>query len=214
MTPSSNACRPTRIVVFAKVPQPGIAKTRLIPALGAQGAAALAKQMLAHTLEQALKAQLGVVELCMSPDSTDPMWANIAIPNGTACSAQGDGDLGQRMARAVERTCLGQAENIILVGTDCPAITAVLLAEAAQRLADHDAVILPASDGGYVLIGLQAPCPEIFANMPWSTSAVAGLTLERLKKLGLRVWQGPTLDDIDEPADLAHLDHFHPWRRQ
>ena len=209
---SSNASRPARIIVFAKAPQPGLAKTRLIPALGAQGAAALAKQMLAYTLEQAIKAQLGGVELCMSPGSTDPLWANIAIPNGTACSAQGDGDLGQRMARAVERTCVSQAENIILVGTDCPALTAAQLTEAAQRLANHDVVILPASDGGYVLIGLQAPCPEIFANMPWSTSVVTELTFERLMKLGLRVWQGPTLHDIDEPADLVHLDDLPGFR--
>ncbi len=212
MTKGSNTHPKTRIVVFAKSPQPGVAKTRLIPALGAPAAAALAKQMLTHTLEQALAAGLGLVELCMSPSPEDPLWADIAIPDGLACSAQGGGDLGQRMARAVERVCADHGESIVLVGTDCPALTAAELTEAAQQLAHHDVVMLPASDGGYVLIGMQTPCPEIFADMPWSTSAVAALTLERLMKLGLRVWQGPTLQDIDVPADLVHLDHLPGFR--
>ncbi len=200
-----NAGRGARVVVFAKAPQPGAAKTRLIPALGAQGAASLARRMLAHTLEQALAAKLGPVELCMSPGPEDPLWADVAIPDSIERSAQGDGDLGQRMARAVERVSASQGENVILVGTDCPSLSVARLTEAAQMLAQHDVVILPASDGGYVLIGMKEPCPEIFTNMPWSTSAVAALTLARLSKLGMRVWRGQTLHDIDEPADLVHL---------
>jgi rSAM/selenodomain-associated transferase 1 len=205
MTACLNAGRRTRVVVFAKSPQPGIAKTRLIPALGAQGAASLARRMLTHTLEQSLAAKLGPVELCMSPQPEDPLWANVVIPESIERSAQGDGDLGQRMARAVMRVTASDGENVILVGTDCPSLIAAHLTQAARMLAQHDVVMLPASDGGYVLIGMKKPCPEIFTTMPWSTSAVATLTLGRLSKLGLRVWQGQTLHDIDEPVDLVHL---------
>jgi len=81
--------------------------------------------------------------------------------------------------------------------------------EAERQLARHDAVLLPVADGGYILIGLKAPCPALFTDMPWSTPAVAAETLRRMAELGLRVWQGPTLHDIDEPADLARLPpHF------
>jgi len=205
MTASVNADRCTRVVVFAKSPKPGVAKTRLIPALGAQGAALLSRRMLSHTLEQALAAKLGPVELCMSPGPEDPLWADVAIPHAIERSAQGDGDLGQRMARAVERVSASHDESVILVGTDCPSLSMDQLTQAAEMLSQYDVVILPASDGGYVLIGMSEPCPDIFTNMPWSTSAVAALTLERLSKLGKRVWQGQTMHDIDEPGDLVYL---------
>lgn len=196
---------PPRIVVFAKAPQPGSVKTRLIPALGAQGAADLALRMLQHTLEQALAAGVGPVELCMSPAPDAPAWADVAIPTGVALSSQGDGDLGQRMARAVDRTTTTLAQPVLLMGTDCPALTSSHIAVAAQQLLQHDAAIIPVADGGYVAIGLHASCPSVFTDMVWSTATVAGDTLRRLALLGYRVWTGPLLHDIDEPTDLVHL---------
>lgn len=195
----------TRLVIFAKAPQPGAVKTRLIPALGADGAAALARAMLEHTLQQALAAGLDAVELCMSPAPGEPAWRGVALPAGVACTAQGDGDLGERMDRAMQRALALHPGPVLLIGTDCPALDSQHLREAARQLAEHDAVLLPVADGGYVLIGLQAPCPEVFAHMRWSTSTVAAETLQRLSALGLRVWQGPMLHDIDEAADLVHL---------
>jgi uncharacterized protein len=201
----------TRIVIFAKAPQPGNVKTRLIPALGAEGAAALARKLLVHTLHQALAADVGKVELCMSPAPGDAAWHGLALPNDVVQTGQGEGDLGERMARAVRRsTQLNEpaAGPVVLVGTDCPALTAPLLKQAAQQLRTHDAVLLPAHDGGYVLLGLKSPCPELFEHMAWSTSGVASETLKRMAALNLRVWQGPTLHDIDEPADLHHVPDF------
>jgi rSAM/selenodomain-associated transferase 1 len=194
----------TTLVIFSKAPQPGAAKTRLIPALGAEGAANLARRMLAHTLQQALAAGAGPVELCMSPAPGDIAWQGVELPAGVTCTAQGEGDLGQRMGRAVARVT-GQQQSALLFGTDCPSLTAAHLMEAGRQLARHDAVLLPVADGGYILIGLKTPCPELFTDMPWSTPAVAAETLRRMAALGLRVWQGPTLHDIDEPADLARL---------
>ncbi len=205
----------TRLVIFAKAPQPGAVKTRLIPALGADGAAALARAMLAHTLQQALAAGLDAVELCVSPAPGDPAWRSVALPAGVDCTAQGEGDLGERMDRAMQRALGLRQGPVLLIGTDCPALDSGHLREAARQLAHHDAVLLPVADGGYVLIGLRAPCPAIFTNMAWSTSTVAAETLQRLSALGLRVWQGPVLHDIDEAADLVHLpDGFMPPKHQ
>lgn len=192
-----------RLVIFAKAPQPGTAKTRLIPALGAEGAAALARRMLEHSIQQALAACAGPVELCMSPAPDDPAWQGITLPDAVARSAQGEGDLGERMARVIFR--ITQQQPVLLMGSDCPGLTAARIGEAARQLQAHDAVLLPVADGGYVLIGLKAPFPELFTHMPWSTSAVAAETLRRMAALGLRVWQGPQLHDIDEAADLAQL---------
>jgi hypothetical protein len=191
--------------VFAKAPQPGSAKTRLIPALGAQGAADLARRMLMHTLDQALAANVGMVELCMSPAPSASAWADVDLAAGIERSDQGDGDLGQRMARAVDRVTTTLRQPVLLMGTDCPALSAAHIAQAAQALAQHDAVIIPVADGGYVLVGLHAPCPAVFTDMVWSTPTVAGETLRRMTALNLRVWIGPQLQDVDEAADLVHV---------
>ena len=194
------------LIIFAKAPEPGNAKTRLIPALGANGAALLARQMLHHTLEQGLLAGVKAVELCMSPAPQNPAWDSVDLPGAVRQTAQGEGDLGQRMLRAVERVTSGTPPPaVLLIGTDCPALGAAQISEAARQLAMHDVVLLPASDGGYVLIGMKAPYAQVFNNMAWSTSTVAAETLLRLAALGLGVWQGPTLTDIDEPGDLVHL---------
>jgi rSAM/selenodomain-associated transferase 1 len=195
-----------RLVVFAKAPQPGLAKTRLIPALGAEGAAKLARCMLDHALAQAMQAQVGPVELCMSPGPKDAAWQGVELPEGVHCTEQVGGDLGERMARAVHRVTAGlHGQPILLMGTDCPGLTAGILRDAAAQLAQHDAVLIPVADGGYVLLGLRAHCPDIFRDMAWSTPVVAAETLRRLAAHGLSVWVGPTLHDIDEPADRVHL---------
>lgn len=205
MSLTTRLSTPPRLVVFAKAPQPSMVKTRLIPALGAQGAADLARRMLLHTLEQALAAGVGTVELCMSPAPGAPVWAGVALPAGVECTDQGEGDLGQRMARTVDRITTTLAQPVLLMGTDCPALSAAHIAHAAQQLQQHDAVIIPVADGGYVLIGLHASCPTVFTEMAWSTSVVAGETLRRMAVRNWSVWAGPLLHDIDEPADLVHV---------
>jgi uncharacterized protein len=193
-----------RIVVIAKAPVAGFAKTRLIPALGAEGAAELAKKMLRHTLETALASKLGPVEVCATPDPADTVWLNLELPNSVSWTAQGDGDLGERMARAAARTTR-HGEAILLIGTDCPAIEVSTLHAAAQSLHQHDACLIPAFDGGYVLLGLKKYDAKLFDDMPWSTSAVAEETLKRMQQLGWQAKVLPTLHDIDESADLHYL---------
>ena len=205
----------TRLVIFAKAPQPGNVKTRLIPFLGAVGAAQLAHRMLAHTLTEAVAAltigHIDSVELCMSPPPSDLAWGDTPIPSCVLSSDQGQGDLGARMARAVARITAAEGpqqqarQQVLLVGTDCPALTVRHLGEAARQLQRHDAVLLPATDGGYVLLGLKEHCPPLFTDIAWSTAAVASITRMRLALSGRSMWQGPTLHDIDEPADLHAL---------
>lgn len=195
---------PVRIVIFAKAPVPGRVKTRMIPALGEAGAAQLAARMFDRALEQALVAAVGPVELCMSPSSDSPEWAGISLPPGIETSAQGEGDLGVRMARPTQRA-IARGEAVLLTGTDCPDLTAGRLRAAAAHLSEHDAVLHRAEDGGYPLLGLSVFDASLFESMPWGTETVANLTLERLAALNWRVWVGETLRDIDEPGDLAWL---------
>lgn len=194
----------TRILVFTKAPTPGRVKTRLIPALGAAGAARLARRMLEHTLKQALEADIGPVELCASPALSAPDWVGYPLPPGVQSSDQGEGDLGARMARASQRA-LALNDRVLLIGTDCPGLSALRLREAAAALDCNEAVIHPALDGGYPLLGLRTFHPSLFTDMPWSTPTVADLTLARMQALEWCVWVGDELADIDEPADLIHL---------
>jgi rSAM/selenodomain-associated transferase 1 len=188
------------VLLFAKAPEPGRVKTRLIPALGEDGAAALAARMLHHALEAAVAARIGPVELVAEP-LDHPHWG--ALPS-VARSAQGEGDLGARMARAVQRT-IEQGECALLIGSDCPALDGPMIATLAWHLDDHDAAIIPAGDGGYVALALARFDAFVFADIAWSSAEVLPTTLERLATLGWRVAVMPAMHDIDDPADLAHV---------
>lgn len=203
-----------RILLFAKAPVPGRVKTRLIPALGAEGAAQLAGRLLSHALKQALAADLGPVEVCASPAPEHPDWQHWLPalrelgPQGSsvAWSDQGEGDLGARLARSA-RGYLDAGEPVLLMGADCPALTPRRLREVAKALDGHKAALIPARDGGYVLLGLRAFAfhASLFTAMPWGTATVAELTQMRLRDLNWRMWVGEALSDIDVPADLAIL---------
>lgn len=194
----------TRILIFAKAPTPGRVKTRLIPALGAEGAARLAHAMLARTLTAAIDSAIGPVELCADPDPASPAWNPVQLPGKIVTSSQGEGDLGARMARAAARH-LQAGESVILIGTDCVEMSAELLSRAACRLTACDALIHPARDGGYTLLGLRRFEPTLFTRIPWSTDAVARLTIERIRALGWRLDVAALLNDVDEVDDLALL---------
>ena len=192
------------VIVFAKAPQAGRAKTRLIGTLSAEGAAALAERLLHSALDHALTADVGPVELCVTPDRAHPAFTARAHDGTVRLTDQGDGDLGERMARAFERVLRTQS-CAVLIGTDAPALDATYLRSAAAALERADAVFGPAADGGYALVGLRRPAPGLFHGMRWSHARVMAQTRERLAALGLRHAELPLLHDIDEPADLVHL---------
>lgn len=194
------------VIVFAKAPLPGFAKTRLIPALGAQGAARLAERLLEETLRQAVAAAIGPVLLCCTPDASHAAFQRMAQLFAVTLSVQGEGDLGLRMRRALE-AALQSHSRVVLIGTDAPGLDAAVLRSAADALLQHDAVFGPASDGGYTLAGLSRPAPELFEGIAWSTPQVMQQTRERIAQYRLRHAELPELHDIDEPADLVHLPH-------
>lgn len=198
-----------RIVIFAKAPLPGLAKTRLIPSLGAEGSAQLARRMLHHTIDEALRADVGIVELCVAPDFDDPIWAELALPSSLILSTQGEGDLGERLARATQRV-IDNGEAILLVGTDCPGLTADVLRQAASVLDDHESCLVPVSDGGYALLGLRKYLASVFSDISWSTSQVADQTREKIQEEGWMLKEFSTLNDIDEPEDLHWLPSYWP----
>ena len=194
------AARLTRILVFAREPAPGKAKTRLIPALGEEGAARLARLMLGHALMQAAGADIGPVELVGDPHPD--VWTQPVA--GVATSAQVGADLGERMGEAAQRT-LAAGERPVITGTDCPGLNSARIAEAARALETHDVTTIPATDGGYVLIGFARFDPSIFAGVKWGGDTVLAATLANIEGLGWSVWQGQPLADVDEPDDLIHV---------
>jgi len=194
----------TSVIVFAKAPVAGMAKTRLAPALGSAGAAALAERMLRHTLTQAAAADIGPVELCAAPDTTHPALRAAAAACGASLAEQGPGDLGLRMHRAFARHLMRHG-RALLIGTDAPSLDAPLQRRAARALQQHEVVFVPALDGGYALVGQRRTDLRWFSDMTWSHARVMADTRERLQAAGVRWAELPPVADIDEPADLAHL---------
>ena len=194
----------TAVIVFAKAPVAGQAKTRLMPALGAEGAAALAGQLLVRAVAAAAAAGFETVELCVTPDTGHALFQQLRQAHGLVLSLQGEGDLGARMQRALARA-LQTHDRALLMGSDLPGMDAAMLRQADAALAGHDAVFVPALDGGYGLVGLRAPASALFDGMVWSCADVMARTRERARQAGLRIAELPAVADIDEPADLRHL---------
>jgi uncharacterized protein len=193
---------PVAIAILAKAPAPGFAKTRLIPVLGAERAALLQAALIERTAQTACAAAVGPVTLWATPDDSHRSFQAVGAKYGISIRRQAAGDLGERMLAAMT------AANapVLVVGTDCPALTPAHLRCAADMLlGGSDAVVLPAEDGGYVLIGTRSAQPALFADMRWGSSEVMEATRRRLRKLGLS-WQEPaTLWDLDVAEDLSRL---------
>ena len=194
------------VAIMAKAPVPGLAKTRLIPVLGAAGAARAQRRFTLHTLATATTASSGPVQLWCTPDIRHRFFQALQRRAGMRCSAQPEGDLGARMGAAVQAHFAARnAMPLVIVGTDCPVLTPSHLQLAADALQTHDAVLIPAEDGGYVLLGLRRPLPGVFEAVHWSTPDVLEQTRARLQTEGARWLELPTLWDVDEPADWARL---------
>ena len=190
-----------RVIVFAKAPVPGSAKTRLIPALGAAGAARFHARLVERALGTACAASLGPVELCCAPNRSHPFFAECAARFGVALTDQGAGDLGERMHRA-----LAAGLPAVLIGADCPAMTPDYLRQAADALsAGQDVALGPAEDGGYVLIAANRIRPDAFAGIGWGGPDVMEAQRARLREAGWRWSELAPLWDVDRPEDLKRI---------
>lgn len=195
----------TIIAVFAKAPEPGAVKTRLVPALGAAAAAELQRRLVERALEAAIAAGVGPVQLWCAPNASHPFFLDCARRYSIALAVQGGGDLGERMQLAFD-ALLGSSARALLIGSDIPAMTPQYLCDADAALAEGcDAVLGPAEDGGYVLIGLRRSAPQLFGGMRWGTADVCEQTRARLQQLGMRYRELPVLWDVDRPEDLPRL---------
>jgi rSAM/selenodomain-associated transferase 1 len=193
------------VIVFARAARPGAVKTRLIPLLGPEGSAALHARMVKHSLATARKAALGAVELHCAPDCDDDFFRFCGSRYDAELRAQVDGDLGARMAAAASRALAVHA-RVLLIGADCPALTARHLREACQALlGGADAVLVPAEDGGYVLMGLSRFDARLFEEIAWGTDSVLQETRGRLRALGWRWHELEPLWDVDRPEDYERL---------
>lgn len=191
--------------VFARAPIPGQTKTRLIPALGPEGAAALATQMLRHALQVAVQAELGPVTLWAAGDAQHPLLLELAQEAGVVVRAQVDGDLGARMWQALASMQSVSCPHAMVIGSDVPALQAPHLQSAARALSANDVAVLPADDGGYVLVACQASPKAPFQGVDWGSERVLEQTRERCRTAGLRLWEGEVLWDVDRPEDLQRL---------
>jgi hypothetical protein len=207
-----------RLILFTRYPQAGTTKTRLIPALGAAGAADLQRCMTVHTLRAAIdwaRRRRGDIEVRFEGGSEHLMRRWFGAPDAPRRAGdvtfldylpQGAGDLGERLARATQNAFHSGAHRVVVVGTDAPDLTAELLTTAFRRLGEVDVVLGPACDGGYYLIGLRRPSPQLFTNMPWGSGDVCHETQAAARAADLAVATLQTLADIDRPEDLPVWD--------
>ena len=191
------------LIIFTRYPQPGQAKTRLIPCLGPEGAARLQTQMTEHllaTVAPLLSRNSLDLEVRYTGGNRDFLEAWLG-PQYRYVD-QGNGDLGQRMHRACVDNLKGPGDRAIIVGTDCPDLTCDLVVEAYRALETHDVVFGPAHDGGYYLVGLNRPTPALFSDVTWGSETVLERSRQHAATAALSVAQLIPLTDVDRPEDL------------
>ena len=199
-----------RVAIFLREPVPGKTKTRLIPALGADGAAALYRAMAERITGSIARAGLAEMALWVSSNPHDKWFLKLC--NKSKIHLQKGDDLGQRMEHCVTTMLSHTAvESVVLVGSDCPALGPEYLHAALAHLeTGADVVFGPAQDGGYILLGLRRLIPELFRNIEWGTDRVLEQSLAQLRPLGLRVECLEELWDVDTAADLLLLSTLEP----
>lgn len=193
-----------RLIIFTRYPEPGTTKTRLIPVLGAQGAATLQRQMAEHTLAQVkelIASRLLSAEVHFAGGTSQLMqnW----LGSDFVYRQQSEGDLGTRIISAFAAAFAAKMTSVVIIGVDCPDLSAELIIQAFEALQETDLVLGPAQDGGYYLIGLRQLIPELFTGISWSTDQVLQQTLDIAQKFELTVSRLPQLRDVDRPEDLS-----------
>ncbi|MCL1470980.1 TIGR04282 family arsenosugar biosynthesis glycosyltransferase [Argonema antarcticum] len=193
------------LIVFTRYPEAGKAKTRLIPVLGAEGAATLHRQMTESAIALC-RDTINRVSTTLSIEvhfaGGDRQLMQQWLGDDIIYRQQSEGDIGMRMASAFEIAFSNNMDNVIIIGSDCPTLNSQIIASAFQALYQHDLVLGPATDGGYYLIALNRLIPELFTGITWSTSEVFQQTVEIAAKLNLDVAYLSELADVDRPEDI------------
>lgn len=196
------------LIVFARIPRVGANKTRLIPALGAENATRVYRHLVERTLSQVrhfATEQHCDVTLCFTGGTVAEAQAEFGTE--LDCLEQVGATLGDRLQQATQSSFAAGAKRVVVIGTDCPGLTALDLKAAFEQLVNHDVVIGPAHDGGYYLIGLRVDQAALFADVDWSTSIVFQQTMNKAQSLGSSVYVLGKKSDVDYPEDLLPLRH-------
>lgn len=194
----------TALLVFTRTPVPGQVKTRLLPVLDAQRAAAIQAELLQRTLDAARRSIADHIELWCAPTTQHPVLLDLGRRFSLALRTQEGEDLGARMCFAMEQT-LERYRRVVLVGSDCiDLVTADIDLALEQLAAGTDVVLGPALDGGYYLIGLSRPCGQLFAGIEWGTDTVLQDTRAWVAQSGLTLYELPERRDLDRPGDLRY----------
>lgn len=196
------------VAILARAPIPGRVKTRLIPLLGEAGAASLQSWMLRRSVAMALEADVGPVTLWCEGDSGHRDFICCCEFGPLSIRSQVAGDLGERMLAAVRES--PATAGTLVIGTDCPVLAAGHLREAARTMKDHDAVLIPVEDGGYVLIGMKKPAAGAFAGIDWGSPQVMAQTRQDLAAMGWRWSELAMLWDVDRAEDVERLAAMFP----
>lgn len=194
---------PEHLLVFARVPALGRVKSRLAAGVGEPAALAIYHELLGITHVAVAGAGVPATVWLADTAGPEPTPAETSQWPGLAARCQPAGDLGARMAAAFTAAFAEGAGRVAIIGTDCPGLRAAHLAQAFALLKTHDVALGPATDGGYYLLGLRRPQPELFQHKAWSTASVLADTLADARRLSLRVALLPELRDVDTAADLA-----------
>ncbi len=190
------------LMIFCKAPIPGQVKTRLIPELTAEQAAELHSELSTKTLQRATLNNLCPVQLWCAPTTGHVFFSESATTYPLILKQQQGSDLGERMHHAF-CSALADYSHALLMGCDCPSLTGQDLEQALVALSqEHEVVLAPAEDGGYVLIGLNQPRSELFTDMPWGTAQVFDKTRNRIEQYKLEYYQLSEQWDLDTPEDL------------
>jgi hypothetical protein len=191
-----------RLIIFSKAPVAGQVKTRLQPDIGPEACAKLQDRMTRKTLATALASSANRILLYTSPDTHHPLFKDLGKQHDIILLPQIGDSLGERMSHAIAHTVQNHGP-VLLIGTDCPSLTPAILDQSFDTLErGMDGVLVPAIDGGYVLIGMNTHHAKIFEDIAWGTERVLEQTLERIKVTGLSYQCLPALNDIDTLSDL------------
>lgn len=198
--PATNA---VHVLIYTRFPTPGEVKTRLIPKLGADGAATLQRRMTENVLETVRRAAglsdwTPIVCGMGAPPEHFREW----LGNDLGVRRQAEGDLGVKLREGFARSFAEGARTVMAVGGDVPSLTPDLLKQATACLADADIVLGPATDGGYYLIAMNRLHPDVFEKIDWGTERVAGQTRDAMRRAHLEWVELRELSDVDRPEDL------------
>ena len=197
-----------QLTIFTRYPEPGLTKTRLISALGEEGAAKLQKELTEKTIqkiEQLVKSSTIEPVICF--EGGDLVSMQNWLGPDRLYQSQGQGNLGEKLKKAFDDAFAAGAQRVVTIGCDCPGLSKKIVGRAFDALYMKDLVLGPATDGGYYLIGIKYPVDALFEDIPWGTDKVFEKTVSLAQQLDLSIEILEELHDVDRPEDLTHINH-------